>query len=110
MTAPEAHNDELCAQSHAEDPGPRTETERCIEARVYVPCAHPLCGGVCEYEKDCGCRCHRPGDADRYGARVNAPLTCTALLAIDQKISSGDYPRYSSRRHGAESGERRHDG
>lgn len=33
---------------------------QCIEARVYGPCDHPNCGGVCEVHEDCTCPCHKP--------------------------------------------------
>ncbi len=35
------------------------EQRACIGGRVYGPCDHPDCGGVCEMERDCDCACHR---------------------------------------------------
>lgn len=37
------------------------EDWRCIEGRVYGPCGHADCGGVCEYLDDCKHECHQGG-------------------------------------------------
>lgn len=31
----------------------------CIDGRVYGPCEHEACSGVCEYKHDCDHGCHR---------------------------------------------------
>lgn len=37
------------------------EQRMCIDGKVYGPCEHPDCSGVCDYERDCDCPCHRSG-------------------------------------------------
>lgn len=41
----------------------------CIDGRVYGPCSHDACGGVCEYHGECECECHT---ADQHAARQAA--------------------------------------
>jgi hypothetical protein len=55
-----------------------TDDVACIGGNVYGPCSHPLCGGVCEYDRRCPCGLHLL-EADheappQYGAPDTAAL------------------------------------
>ena len=41
------------------------ERRGCVDGAVYGPCGDENCGGVCEYESDCGHECHtKDGEPD----------------------------------------------
>lgn len=42
--------------------GYNQEHLQCIEGIVYGYCEHEMCGGGCEPESKCDCKCHK----DRY--------------------------------------------
>ncbi|MFJ1539219.1 HD domain-containing protein [Micromonospora chalcea] len=70
MSGPTLADDCLC--------GLDGEQRACVEGRVYGPCDHPNCGGVCEMEADCDCPCHHASrtaptvaDADHLAFRAH---------------------------------------
>lgn len=52
--------DDPDAPDHRCHCGLNEDDQMCIEGRVYGPCGDVNCGGVCVYEDDCPCSCHRP--------------------------------------------------